>query len=178
MLKVPNSRKRPFSFFPASPHCSKTRLNLAELTAQLRREEAPTIAALNSILHHPRSLARPLPTWRPPSKQLPAVHGGDELTATLTRHRVGPRARARVRGFGETREPAYVISARLTDPRGRAPERHLAEAWIRALVSEELIDAVHEIEGGQAPTYCWLVDGHYQPVHSPSSLFTGMADAA
>ncbi|MGP6173516.1 hypothetical protein [Corynebacterium sp. A21] len=178
MLKVPNSRKRSFSRFSASLHSSRAPLTPADLAQQIRQDEAPTLQALHSILHHPRSLARPLPTWRPPSKHLPAVHGGDDLTATLTRHRVGPRAKARVRSFGETREPAYVISARLTDPKGGAPERRIAEAWIRALVSEELIDAVHEIEGGPAPTYCWLVDSHYQPVNSPSSLFAGMADAA
>lgn len=175
MLKVPNSRKRPFSLFSAGSTAVPDPLTAAE---QIRSREPDTLHALTSILHHPRSLARPLPTWRPPSKQLPAVLGGRELNATLTRHRVGPKVKARVRGFGETREPAYVISVRLTDPQGRTPTPGLAEAWIRALVPAELIDAVHEIGSGRAPTYCWLVDGHHLPVRSPSSLFSGMENAA
>lgn len=154
------------------------RVDPATLAEQLRKQESATISALNSILHHPRSLARPVPTWRPPSKHLPKTESSGALTAAVTRHRVGPRTRARVRGFGETREPAYVISVRLTDPHGRMADPAAAEAWIRALVPPELIDTVHEITGSQPPTYCWLVDGHYVPVDSPASLFSGFEQAA
>lgn len=148
------------------------------LADDLRHHHGETLQALNSILRHPRSLARPVPTWRPPSKHLPASHGGEALTATLTRHRVGPRARARVRGFGELREPAYLVAVRLTHPCGRRIDPRLAEAWIRALVPAELINTVHELTGTQPPTFCWLVDGHYHPVMSPASLFYGYSQAA
>lgn len=153
-------------------------VDASTLANDLRATHGATLQALNSILHHPRSLARPVPTWRPPSKQLPAIHGGEVLTATLTRHRVGPRAKARVRGFGETREPAYLISVRLTHPRGRRVDPNLAEAWIRALVPVELINTVHELTGTQPPTFCWLSDGHHRPVMSPASLFYGYSQAA
>lgn len=173
MLKVPNLRKRPF---PAATGGSP--VDPVAAAEQIRAGEPDTLRALSSILRHPRSLARPLPTWRPPSKQLPAVMGGRKLNATLSRHRVGPKARARVRGFGESREPTHVISIRFTDPQGRMIPPGFAEAWIRALVPSELIDTVHEISSGRTPTYCWLVDAHQVPLRSPSSLFSGMENAA
>ncbi len=149
-----------------------------EIADHIRWHEAETVDAMASLIHHPRSLARPVPDWRPPSKQTPALFGSHPLMLTITRHRVGPRARARVRGFGETRDPAYLVSVRVTDPRGRRVDPVIAEGWVRALVDEEIVDAVHEVTDGRTPTFVWLVDGRYQPVHSPASLFTGFAQAA
>lgn len=171
MMKTPRLRS-------TSHHTTAHRTDPATLAERLRTHESATLAALNSILHHPRSLARPVPTWRPPSKHLPRTGKSGALTAAITRHRVGPRARARVRGFGETREPAYVISVRLTEPHGRMTDPVAAEAWIRALVPADLIDTVHQITGSHPPTYCWLVDGNYVPVDSPASLFSGFEQAA
>lgn len=174
-----SSHSSPSHFrFPRSRRFSHrpSQLDPVALAAELREREAESLQALTSILHHPRSLARPVPTWRPPSKLLPEVNGG-ELSAAVTRHRVGPRARARVRGFGEHREPAYLVSVRLTGRHGRA-DAAVAEAWIRALVPADLIDAVHEVTGDQPPTYCWLVDSRYRPLHSPGSLFAGAEKAA
>lgn len=168
---------RAFPILPVrrTPHVL---LSAAEVAAYIRDHEAETLGAVDSVLHHPRSLARPLADWRPPSKQTPALFGGAPLLLTVTRHRVGPRARARVRGFGETRDPAYLINVRVTDPRGRRVDPIVAEGWIRALVDEDMVDAIHEVNDGRTPTYLWLVDGHYHPVHSPASLFSGFAQAA
>ena len=142
------------------------------VATELRRHEAPTLSDIHSILHHPRSLARPVATWRPPSKQLP-----DGLTITLTRHRVGERVKARVLGFGEEREPAYLLTVRITDPRG-AVDPVRAEGWVRALVENSLVDAVHEVPSGRAATFVWLSDAAYRPVHSPAALFAGFSAAA
>jgi len=143
------------------------------IAAALRTREAATIRDLHSIIHHPRSLARPTANWRPPGKALP----GGSLTMALTRHRVGERAKARVLGFGEPREPAYLITVRITDQRGPV-DPVAAEGWVRALVDEALIDAVHEVPSGNAATFVWLVDGRFVPLHSPASLFAGFAQAA
>lgn len=143
------------------------------VAATLRDRESETLRDLHSILHHPRSLARHPADWRPPSKALP---GGD-LTMTLTRRRVGERAKARVLGYGGEREPVYLITLRITDPH-RAADPVLAEGWVRALVDEDLIDAVHEVPSGHAVTFVWLVDRNFVPVPSPASLFVGFTQAA
>lgn len=143
------------------------------VAATLRDRESETLRDLHSILHHPRSLARHPADWRPPSKALP---GGD-LTMTLTRRRVGERAKARVLGYGGEREPVYLITLRITDPY-RAADPVLAEGWVRALVDEDLIDAVHEVPSGHAVTFVWLVDRNFVPVPSPASLFVGFTQAA
>lgn len=153
-------------------------LNTFELTARILEHHGETLDSLQSVLHHPRSLARPTPDWRPPQKQLPDIAGDGVLTMTLTRHRVGPRARARVRGFGETREPAYLVSVRITNPNGYPVLPALAEAWVRALVPGAKSGAVHEITTGSAATFLWLVDKAFLPVRSPVSLFEGLASAA
>lgn len=136
------------------------------------------VDAINSIIRHPRSLARPTGQWRPPKKDLPGVIDWGPLQIALTRHRVGPRAKARVRGYGELREPVYLISARITDPTGVDVPRAIAEGWIRALVDNHLVGAIHEISTGSAPTFVWMVDREYRPVHSPVSLFAGFSEAA
>lgn len=143
------------------------------IATRLRHSEARTLRELGSVLRHPRSLARPGADWRPPSRPLP----GGRLTLALTRHRVGERVRARVRGFGENRVPPYLVTARITDSRGDV-DPVLAEAWIRAFVEESLIDAVHEVPSGRAATFVWLVDARFLPVHSPASLFAGFTAAA
>lgn len=143
------------------------------IATTLRTREAETLRDLHSVLHHPRSLARPTANWRPPGKTLP---GGD-LTMVLTRHRVGERVKARVLGFGGEREPVYLITVRITD-QFRAVDPVLAEGWIRALVDDALIDCVHEVPSGHAATFVWLVDRHFLPVPSPASLFVGFTQAA
>ncbi|WP_245616247.1 hypothetical protein [Corynebacterium doosanense] len=150
----------------------------AELAERLVRLHPRTLGMLSTVIRHPRSLARPMASWRPPSVDLPRVDGHFQLTATLTRHRVGPRARARVLGYGEDREPAYVISVRITDPGGADVSPSHAESWIRALIGNDSIDAVHEISHEVSPTFVWLVDGSFQPLRSPASLFAGFRDAA
>ena len=136
------------------------------------------VDALNSIIRHPRSLARPTAHWRPPIKELPGIMGAGHLQMALTRHRVGPLAKARVRGYGELREPVYLISARVTDPRGERVPGPVAEGWIRSLVDNHLVGAIHEILTGSAATFVWMVDREFRPVHSPVSLFTGFSEAA
>ncbi|WP_040421317.1 hypothetical protein [Corynebacterium timonense] len=138
---------------------------------------ATTLNALRSIIRHPRSLARPHASWRPPTTALPPVAGSERLTVSVTRRRVGPRARARIRGYGETHTPAYIIELRLTDASGLRADPHITEAWVRALVPADHIAAVHEIPGPRATSYVWLTDAAYTPVRSPSSMFEGLQAA-
>ena len=154
------------------------RLRAGEIAADILFHETETLNALNGIVRHPRSLARPTPTWRPPLKELPAVAGFPALTMAITRHRVGERARARVLGYGEDRVPAYLVSVRITDSTGASVTPELAEAWVRAMVPPELADAVHEPTNAEAQRFVWLVDSAYLPVHSPVSLFAGFSLAA
>lgn len=142
------------------------------IATDLRHRQAETLRDIQSILHHPRSLARPAANWRPPSTTLP-----DGLTMTVTRHRVGARVKARILGFGEEREPSYLVTVRITDPDGPVdPVR--AEGWVRALVDNDLVDAVHEVPSGRAATFVWLIDARYLPVHSPAAMFAGLTAAA
>lgn len=161
---------------------SPSTLSPGELTTEILYHHHETLRSMESIIRHPRSLARPTPQWRPPSKVLPpvAIEGGESLplTFTVSRHRVGERAKARVLGYGEKRVPSYLITVRITDPTGRPVTPSLAEAWVRALVPEELVSAVHEISSSSAATFVWLVDSTYTPVHSPLSLFEGFSQAA
>lgn len=172
MKTLPHSR-RPLTFRTETP-------TTADLAAHISQRHGLVIQKLATMLRHPRSLARPVATWRPVSIALPAVSGHRGLTATLTRHRVGPRAKARIRGYDGEREPAYVISLRITDPAGFAVDTTISDAWISALVGEEHIERIHEVSSGVDghPTYVWLVDGHFLPVASPASLFAGFSHAA
>lgn len=136
-----------------------------------------TVDALAAIIHHPRSLARPTASWRPPVKSLPRFDGGPQLSAAVTRRRVGPRARARIRGYGETQVPAYLVELRITDTSGLPADRRYTEAWVRALVPEDAIDAVHELPAARAASYVWLVDGQFNPIASPPSMFEGLSAA-
>jgi len=137
-----------------------------------------TVDALNSIMRHPRSLNRDIANWRPPIKQLPGVIDHGDLTASISRFRVGPRAMSRIHGYGERRKPAYLIRLRITDPAGFEVRPEIAEGWVRALIPPHTATAVHEISSGQATTFVWMVDRDYQPLRSPSSMFAGLNQAA
>lgn len=147
------------------------------LAREISREHAPTVDALRSIIRHPRSLARSSASWRPPVKELPRVAGSAALTVAVTRRRVGPRARARIQGYGETHVPAYIIELRVTDPSGMPADPAVTEAWIRCLVSPDSLRAVHELPGSRATSYVWLADATYAPVLSPASMFQGLSAA-
>lgn len=148
-----------------------------ELAQQIRTTHTTTLDRFEAVLHHPRSLARPNPDWRPPTRTLPRVDGGPQLKAAVTRRRVGPRARARIQGFGEHHVPAYLIEVRFTDVTGITVDRDVAEAWVRALVPPNLAGAVHEVHSPTGATFVWLVDGTFTPVYSPASMFEGLAAA-
>ncbi|WKD57866.1 hypothetical protein CAPI_06630 [Corynebacterium capitovis DSM 44611] len=143
----------------------------------ITEQHPATVDALHSVIRHPRSLARPTAQWRPPVKELPAIHGGPRLAVAVTRRRVGPRAKARIRGYGESAVPAYLVELRFTDATGLRTDRRHSDAWIRSLVADEDITAVHELGSPVAADYVWLVDGSYRPVPSPPSLFAGLAVA-
>lgn len=178
-MKQKHSARKPLSSMTTQNTVTAgSSFSAAEVAAQVLFEEKETVEKIHAILHHPRSLARPTAAWRPPVLKLPGVAGQPPLIAAMTRRRVGERVRARVRGFGERRAPAYLLSVRITDPHDREVPAALAEGWIRSLIEPALAGAVHEIEGGGATTYVWLVDSAFNPVHSPNSLFEGFAAAA
>lgn len=145
--------------------------------AQLRDRHPETLDAISAVMHHPRSLSRPTATWRPPVLTLPREGNGPQLSVAVTRRRVGPRARARIRGFGQDQVPAYLIELRVADTSGVPTDRRLAEAWVRALLPDDCAHTVHELPSARAATYVWLVDGTFGPIESPSSMFEGLAAA-
>lgn len=149
----------------------------ADLSTDIQRRFPAAVDALQAIAHHPRSLSRPTAAWRPPTKTLPRFGGGPQLTAAITRRRVGPRARARIRGYGQTQVPAYLIEVRVCDTAGVPVDARLAEAWIRTMVPPESAGAIHELSGGRSLSYVWLVDGQFNPIESPSSMFEGLTAA-
>lgn len=150
----------------------------AEIAAALAYYHHETVSSISAIIHHPRSLARPTPTWRPPIQQLPPTPNGGDYSMSITRHRVGARVKARIRGFGESRIPAYLITIRITGNFGQVVDPATSEGWIRTLIPAEEAGAVHEISRGPNATYVWLVDSAFEPVHSPESLFAGFQQAA
>lgn len=145
------------------------------LAPHLRDRYPDALGRMRAVLRHPRCLARTPSTWRPPTLALPDPLSGGDLVVALTRHRMGPRARARIRGFAPSRRAAYLISARFSRPDGHPAQPAAAEAWVRALLAGEDAAAVHEFPREPAPTYRWCVDALFRPVASPASLF---ADAA
>lgn len=153
------------------------RFNPSTLAADIAQRHPIALADLRTIIHHPRSLARPSAAWRPPVKALPTLDDGPRLSAAITRRRVGPRARARIRGWGEQHIPAYLIEMRISDDSGAAVDQCLAEAWIRALFSSDSSASVHAIDSNRTATFVWLTDGAYRPVQSPASMFDGMTAA-
>lgn len=151
--------------------------NTRELANQIRANHTEALDRFEAVIHHPRSLARPTPAWRPPTRELPRTGHGPQLKAAVTRRRVGPRAQARVKGYGESHIPAYLIEIRFTDVSGITVDRDLAEAWVRALVPASLAGTVHEVYSPTGTTFVWLVDGTFTPVYSPASMFEGLAAA-
>ncbi|WP_290225770.1 hypothetical protein [Corynebacterium confusum] len=168
-MKNTNYRPQPTAASTVSP---------SRLASEIQFTAWEDARAVTSIMRHPRSLARPLANWRPPSVSLPPVAGSPGLNVAITRHRVGPRAKARAKGYGAEREPAYVVSLRFTHAGGDFVDSTTPEAWVRAVIDKELIDAVHELSSGTAHTFIWLVDRDFRPVHSPISLFAGFDQAA
>lgn len=109
---------------------------------------------------------------------LPSPPGGDPLTLTLSRHRAGPAARRIVHEFGEQREPAYLITIRITSPEGFKVSSRIAEGWIRAILHGPHNSTVHQLTDEPTPTFCWLIDAHFDPVRSPAALFEYSKNAA
>lgn len=71
---------------PASPTSADRTTPAAawEIADGLRRREPATLHDLDSIIHHPRSLARPVASWRPPSKVTPRAPGVPPLSIAVT----------------------------------------------------------------------------------------------
>lgn len=166
----------------AAPRSSDTAaaagpLSPAELAEEFRIRHADVVAAVNSVIRHPRSLSRPTASWRPPVIKLPRTDNGPQLSVAVTRRRVGPRAKARIRGFGQEQVPAYLVELRISDTTGFPVDRLLTEAWVRSFIPEDVAHTVHELPSTRAANYVWLVDGTFAPIESPSSLFEGLAAA-
>lgn len=150
----------------------------------IQLEHADRIARLRAMLSHPRSLARDSASWRAPSLRLPAARadGLPELRATLTRYRAGEDVRSTLAldlsAYRSLRQPAYVVTLRLSDPAGHPVPGWAGEAWVRSLVGDVGMAAVVEVDSVSAHTYCWLVDGSFTPLPAPPSLFIGSPLAA
>lgn len=131
-----------------------------------------TVAALGSVMRHPRSLSRPVATWRPPTKKLPALTGRRRLNATISRHRVGPAIQRRLYMPDDPRVAAYLVFLRISAPDGRWVDPGVAQGWVRALVGSDYVECVHELPRESTPTYVWVVDGSFLPIASPAELVT------
>lgn len=157
---------------------SHSPVSTPESLAEVIRERHPEIIeSAQAVMHHPRSLSRPTAAWRPPVLTLPRVANGPQLTLAVTRRRVGPRARARIQGYGGSQVPAYLIEIRIADTTGSVVDTVLTEAWVRALLPDDCAHAVHELAGTRTANYVWLVDGTFTPIASPSSMFEGLRAA-
>ncbi|WFP67978.1 hypothetical protein P9J65_04230 [Corynebacterium pseudotuberculosis] len=161
-----------FHMISAAHHSAEQR------AAHIRRAHPESLAAFHSTVSHPRSLARSLPTWRPPSIKVVSTLGSGELNLTITRHRVGPRARSLLQAYGISRSPAYLVQVRITNPQGLSIPPEVAEGWIRAIIPPDRIACVHELTEKTAPTFLWIVDSDFQPLPSPASIFQGEPKAA
>lgn len=144
----------------------------------LRRTYKDSLGTVAMTIKHPRSLARSTATWRPPTIHFSGRQGTPSVNLTVTRHRVGHLARARIRGYGESRTPAYMIMVRVTSPTGRPVPPHEADTWIRALLPDIGQFSLHRVDGLGAPTFCWIVDQHFTPIESPASLFRSEREVA
>ncbi|MDK8241100.1 MULTISPECIES: hypothetical protein [Corynebacterium] len=170
--------KNALSMFRTSPTVDADAYASADsLAAEIRDLFPEKLHAINAMIHHPRSLSRPAATWRPPVISLPRIDNGPTLSLAVTRRRVGPRARARIQGYGQRHIPAYLIELRVTDAAGVPVDTLLAESWVRAVIPDDAAHTVHEIPGAKAASYVWLVDGAFTPIESPSSMFEGLSAA-
>lgn len=165
---------------------SVSRYSAEQRAVRIRRSHPETLAAIHGAIRHPRSLARSLPSWRPPSIKVTSTGvmkvvrslEEKELNIAVTRHRVGPRARNLLQNYGTPRSPAYLVQVRITNPQGFLVPPEVAEGWIRAIVPPEWIACVHELTEKTAPTFLWIVDGDFQPMLSPAAIFQGESKAA
>lgn len=146
--------------------------------ATVRNRFAPQLAVVHSMMRHPRSLARPSATWRPPSAAIPELGRYPRMKVTLQRYLVGEPVRTRLLAEGIARSPAYLVTLRLTSPTGERIEPALAEAWATAIAGPDSGDCVLELTGEPAPTFCWLVERSFLPIPAPDRIFDGHPYAA
>ncbi len=69
------------------------------------------------------------------------------------------------------------MDLRLTDSSGQPTDYRVTEAWARALVPDEVIEAVHEVPSLRAVSYIWLVDSEFNPVAAPATMFADLPAA-
>lgn len=150
----------------------------AEVCEHIHAHEAGALADLHSMIHHPRSLERPLPGWRPPATRVPALFSRGRPVLELTRRRVDAHLHSRAAGAEGEHSPAYLLSMRMSDPRGHEVPPAIAAGWARALVDAPEPGFLHELTAEDQPAYAWLVDADFRPVRSPAELFTGSSQAA
>lgn len=129
-------------------------------------------------MRHPRSLARPSATWRPPSTVVPATDGHPRMNVTVHRYLVGEAVRARLLSQGVHRSPAYLVTLRLTAPTGERIVPSMARDWAVAVAGPDSGDCVFELTAEPAPTFCWLVEQSFRPVPAPDHFFDGHPCAA
>lgn len=144
---------------------------------------ADTVARFSMLMKHPRSLARPTVTWRPPSLKLVGLHSTispqPHLVASISRRRIGPNVKARLKGFGVRQQPAYLMSVRISDSKSNNVSFEHAEQWMLQLVGPQYAECIHMItDHGQCPVFVWIVGGDFQPLPSPASMFQTFQAAA
>ncbi|MDO4927654.1 MAG: hypothetical protein Q3976_01085 [Corynebacterium sp.] len=150
-----------------------------DLTTAIKLDHPDILQRIHGIIHHPRSLARPLASWRPAVCDLPGNDAVSELRVAISRRRVGPQAIAFLANYDTHAAPAaYVITLRITQPEGKALPRRRAEAWVRALLGSDTHHCVHFVESPSSMTFFWLVDANFRPLASPAAMFADAPLAA
>lgn len=142
---------------------------------------AQKVAAATSIIHHPRSLARPAVSWRPPQLKLPAQGKLPALTMTiLRRHVSSPIAKKYHEQAPGSSSPAYLIEARFTMDQDCFSQAGTTAAawWLTRIATPGDADWIHCVQLGNALLAYWLVDGSFTPIAAPENLITGFSKAA
>lgn len=146
------------------PHCAE----------EICRRHPELLERTRAILRHPRSLARPIPQWRPPVIELAPVAGMPKLSVAVSRYRVGDKAQARLRLAQDgpvAPTPVYLLSCRFSTTGGTPLQADDVNAWMEALLGNRDNSLAYLINDGSALVAAWVVDKDFRAVPTPPELF-------
>lgn len=142
--------------------------------AEIRLRHPDLLERARAIVRHPRSLARPIPQWRPPVIELSPVAGMPELSVAVSRYRVGNKAQARLRlaqSEPTAPMPVYLLSCRFTTFAGTPLQSEDVNAWMEALLGSRDNSLAYLLNDGSALVAAWVVDKDFRAVPTPPELF-------
>lgn len=149
-------------------------LTLPQRAEEIRRRHPELLEHARAIVRHPRSLARPIPQWRPPVVELAPVAGMPALSVAISRYRVGDKAQARLRlaqSEPTAPMPVYLLSCRFTTTSGASLQADDVNAWMEALLGTRDNSLAYLLHDGSALVAAWVVDKDFRAVPTPPELF-------